>query len=107
MRIHTPTPRPREEGDFGIRVNPGDGDGPFAMIALSEDERTEICLDSLDDADRLVRAAVAAKRMLSAAIARQAHEFTGSPVPGFSGWCETCGMQRRNSVHQPAPKADS
>lgn len=101
MRIHTPSPKPRDDGEFEVRVNPGDGNyGPFAMIALSENSETEICLDDLDDARRLVRAAVKALRRLEASVKGEPHPYRGDACR-----CDTCGQTRAAAIHA-APAAD-
>jgi hypothetical protein len=101
MRVHVPAPRPREAGDFPVHANPGSDGKPFAIIRLSEDYQTEICLDSLDDADRLVRAAMLARQMLEAIIAREPHPFNGG-VPQSAGWCGTCGLSHADRIHADA-----
>ena len=95
MRIHVPAPRPRDEGEFQVRVNPGDPvHPPFAIIALSENSSTEICLDDLDDARRLVRAACEALRKLEASTKGDAHEYR----PGGER-CDECGQGEYSDIH--------
>ena len=63
MQVWTPSTRPRNDGVFAVDLNPGDGK-PFAIISLSEDGTTALVIQSVYDADRLIRAAAEAKDQL-------------------------------------------
>ena len=63
MQVWTPSADVREEGGFGLRLNPGRG-RPFVLIYLSEDTLTALCMQSASDCDRLIEAAAQAKTML-------------------------------------------
>ena len=63
MQIWTPTQQPRQDGEFAVHLNPGNGE-PFAVIALSRDGQSALTMESAADCDRLVRAAVQAKSLL-------------------------------------------
>lgn len=101
MRVHVPSPKPRDSGDFEIRVNPGEGNRePFAIIALDERSQAEICLDDLDDARRLVRASVDALHRLEASVKGEPHQFD----PDDFQYCTGCGQARGAAIHaEPAP----
>jgi hypothetical protein len=95
MRIHTPSPKPKEDGEFEVRVNPGDAaHEPFAMIALDERSDTEICLDDLDDARRLVRAAVKALHRLETSVKGEPHPYRDDAYR-----CDECGQARTAAIH--------
>lgn len=57
MQIHGPSETPK---GISVRLNPGSGQ-PFAILDFGS---TEIYLQSVADADELIRAAVDAKRLL-------------------------------------------
>lgn len=70
MQIWTPSADVRDEGDFHVRLNPAPTTGkPFAAVQLSEDHHTQLIVQSVADADRLIRAAIEAKRLLIEAAA--------------------------------------
>jgi hypothetical protein len=62
MQIHTPSPMPLDDGDFPVQLNTVNRH-PFAIIDLDE-LGTRIYVENVKDADRLIRAAVAAKDLL-------------------------------------------
>ena len=65
MQVWTPSASPRDEGEFHVHLNPGKSDGhPFTVIGLSEDDGTAPCMQTVADCDRLIKAAVEAKRLL-------------------------------------------
>jgi hypothetical protein len=95
MRIHVPSPKPRDEGEYEVRVNPGDAmRDPFAIIALSENSATEICLDDLDDARRLVRAAARALHWLEVSVKGEHHLYCGK-----ADRCGECGQGEYADIH--------
>ena len=103
MRIHVPSPKPRDEGEFEVRVNPGDAmRDPFAVIALSENSATEICLDDLHDARRLVRVAARALHMLEVSVKGEHHQYRDD-----CGLCGECGQGRYAAIHaEPVAGSD-
>jgi hypothetical protein len=91
MRIET-TVRV-EDGELAVTVNPGSGK-PFATIDF--DTYSYVRLKTMDDCDRLVRAAVAVRRRFEAAVKGDAHPF----AEGFPrGHCDTCGMLKDEKLH--------
>lgn len=65
MQINTPYPGVRDDGDYEVRLNTYRPEHPFAIISLSEDHQTGLTIESVDEADRLIKAATEAKRLLS------------------------------------------
>jgi hypothetical protein len=66
MQIWTPEPDVGD-GEFAVRLNPGEASrNPFAVIDLSEDGGTALVMQSAEECDRLIRAAEAAKQLLTA-----------------------------------------
>lgn len=63
MQVITPGAWPRDDGDFAVDVNGGKGK-PFATIYLDEERRLKLNMQSVDDCDRLMKAAAAAKNLL-------------------------------------------
>jgi len=63
MQIWQPGYQVRDDGDYAVTFNPGN-DRPFAIIDLSGDRGTALVIQSPEEADRLIRAAVKAKRLL-------------------------------------------
>lgn len=54
---------PRATGDYTVELNPGRG-RPFAQITLDEDGKLALNMLSVDDCDRMIKAAAAAKALL-------------------------------------------
>lgn len=94
MRIHVPSPAARDGGELGVHVNPGRDGEPFAVIELDERGATNICLDSLADAHRLVRAAALALHMLEVSVKGESHAHRGTDV-----YCAYCGQLRKAAMH--------
>jgi hypothetical protein len=63
MQVWTPAPSVRGDGEFAVRLSPGDGK-PFAVIDLSEDGETALVVKTPAECDRLIRAAMALRSML-------------------------------------------
>lgn len=79
-----------QEGDFPVYFNPGNGDGAFGIIVLTEQHALFIETD--EDADRIIRAAERIKKMRAAMGTPHDHE------PGAGRWgnnCVTCGLLRK------------
>lgn len=83
-----------QDGELRAHVNPGDG-SPWAVICFAPHVRLADL--SLDDCDRIIRAAVNAKRRLSAALAGQAHEYRDAADD--QGHCDACGLLSTGAVH--------
>lgn len=91
MRIET-TVRVAD-GELAVTVNPG-SEKPFATIDF--DQLSYLRIKTMDDCDRLICAAVTAKRRLEAAIAGTPHAFAAA---AFHHHCDTCGMLRGEKIH--------
>ena len=63
MQIWTPAEQPHDNGEFAVRFNRGNGQ-PFAVITLSVQGNTELCMQSPGDCDRLIKAAAEARSLL-------------------------------------------
>jgi hypothetical protein len=71
MQIWTPTEQPKDEGEFDVHFNPGGKSDPFTVIRLSEQGGSALCMQSVDECDRLIRAATKARELLATAAARE------------------------------------
>ena len=86
MQILTPSPLPKDHGDFPVRLNPGAaGRHPFAVIILDDLGETRIFIETTGDADRLIRAACEAKGLLIAAMSWCTATDTAG---GITWYCE-------------------
>lgn len=66
MQLWIPDPTVRADGEFAVRLNPGQPHrGPFAIIDLSESGTTALVIHSAEECDRLIAAATRAKSLLS------------------------------------------
>lgn len=63
MQVRTPSAWPRDDGDFTVTHNPGRGN-PFTEITLDEDGLLKLIMTSVDDCDRLIKAAVTSRDLL-------------------------------------------
>lgn len=104
MYVDTPTGYPRDDGDFPVRTNPGNSNDPFAIIDLNETGTLSLRLDSLADADRLLRAAGTARAKLKAYLSGAPHAFKEEEEADWRGQCVTCGATASSPIHQePEP----
>jgi hypothetical protein len=104
MRIDTPQPTPRSEGDY--RVDPTSGYGePWADIWL--DEKGDLRLQYLkaDDCDRLIRAAVDAKAAILGYQAQAAAWHGTARI--HQGQCQLCGKPEADELHAAAVNPDA
>lgn len=100
MQVRTPGAWPRDEGDFAVRGNGGNGD-PFATISLDEDGKLQLVMASPEDCDRLIRAAAAAKDM----ILRQREKAVTPHGPRIAAGrreCLDCGQREDGPLHATA-----
>lgn len=79
MQVWTPSAQPKDEGEFEVRLNPGDGK-PFAIINLAEYGETALNMQTVADCDRLIKAAALAKSMLLGE--------TSPAIPALAAQCE-------------------
>jgi hypothetical protein len=100
MQVNTPRAWPRDDGDFGVRHNGGNG-RPFATVELDEFGNLEIVLQSTGDCDRLIKAVAAAKTLLIEHADDKDKPHAYRAAPGFP--CLTCGQPRDG---HPSPDAD-
>ena len=66
MQIWAPRPESRDDGEFAVHLNPGQGE-PFVVIELSEDRQTALIIQSIGECDRLLAAVTRAKSLLNTA----------------------------------------
>jgi hypothetical protein len=95
MQIWQPGYDVRDDGDYAVTLNPGNGT-PFAIIELSGDGRTALIVQSPEEADRLFKAAVKAKRLLAPAESAPGYRL----ACGCTDWCN-CDRCRAGKAHQP------
>lgn len=97
MQIWYPGPEVRDDGDYAVTRNPGKSH-PFVIITLSDDGRTALIVQSAEEADRLIKAAVKAKRLLDPPpLERPAYRLAcGCTDP----WCDCPGCQA-GGPHEP------
>ena len=91
MQIRTPGPLVHD-GDFEVTL--ADSRDPAALIELDRCGEFQLAVESVADADRLIRAAVQAKRLLS------------PPVPGAGGDPDACQCGHAGYEHiytRPSP----
>ena len=79
MQIWTPAEQPHDNGEFAVRFNRGNGQ-PFAVITLSVQGNTELCMQSPGDCDRLIKAAAEAKYLLLHGEAVSAQDDAGRAI---------------------------
>ena len=94
MQIWYPGWTVRDDGDYGVTFNSGN-ENPFAIIRLSEDGNTALIVQSPEEADRLIKAAVKAKQLLvppspDAAEVLSAAITAGTPVLVTGDAAEPC-----------------
>jgi hypothetical protein len=94
MQLHPRLIQPGDE-EFLVAVNPGAGK-PFATIQMGG---LEIWPDSAEDCDRIVRAAVEAKRMLEVATACTPHPHQQREGGPYTTHCGHCGLLPRDEIH--------
>ena len=95
MQIMTRGHYPRDTGDYTVTLNRGRGN-PFAIITLDESGSLQLNMLSVDDCDRMLKAAAAAKALLieHAGDKDKPHEYrapAGKP-------CNICGRSEAEHV---------
>jgi len=93
MRLHS-TPD-IIQGEFPVSMNRGTH-GSFGVIDLGEGG-TYLALDSDEDADRLIRAAMHLKEMR--ARMDTPHRFQPRPDGIYAGYCQECGLLKADGIH--------
>ena len=99
MRLHhTDT----EDGEPVASMNAHHDDDPFGVIVLGQ---SQICLDTRDDAEKLIRAAA---RIAGWFDVTTPHEFESLEGPGVPyGPCSECGRLKGSRLHAaPLDEAD-
>lgn len=102
MRIESPTPKPRDNGNYETWTNPGYGD-PFGEITLDEQGALRLRYIHVQDCDRLIRAAAEVKSKLIAFAA----EMTAPHARRYihQGTCQLCGKPEDDELHaEPEPE---
>jgi hypothetical protein len=92
---------PRSTGDYTVELNPGRGN-PFAQITLDEDGLLALNMLSVDDCDRMIKAAAEAKALLieHAHDKDKPHEYRA--VRGEV--CLVCGKPEDEHGQHPYPE---
>ena len=108
MRFNTPNPSVRD-GEFAVRTNPASDGSHFALVEMGEGDhawQVGLTLHSVSDCERIMRAAVTAKRMLETIRAGTPHQFT--PGAEYGSNCVTCGLlwDAKAHVRHEQPDAD-
>jgi len=96
MRIQSPDPKPRSEGDYMVDPTPGYGK-PTADIWL--DEKGELRLLWLDEGDceRLIRAAAEALKDIRRYASQMAAPHGRARI--YQGTCQLCGKPEDDELH--------
>ncbi len=104
MRIETPRPSPREDGDYGVWVTMGYGD-PEATIHLAENGTLDLRDIRAGDCDRLIRAAAKAKDEILRYQAMMAAPHGSRYF--YHGTCQLCGKPADDpgALHGELPAA--
>jgi hypothetical protein len=95
--MHITTHTDIADGWPRARVNPGSGE-PFAIIDLGR--AGDLRLETLDDCDRLIRAAVDVKRRFEVALSGRKHPYKRDAADSYDSHCDTCGLLPRDGIHQ-------
>jgi hypothetical protein len=89
------------EGELDARMNGSSADEPFGVIDLGP---SDICLDTLEDAERLLTAAARIVGWFKTDAAP--HAFNGLSAAGY-GPCAHCGHIKKAERHaEPAPTGE-
>lgn len=91
MQIWYPGYEIRKDGDFAVTHNSNKGGRPFAVINLSEDGVTALVVQSAKEADRLIAAAVEAKRLLDPPVITDSGRDCDQANPVSGAWCHRDG----------------
>lgn len=96
MRIVSPEPEPREDGDYGTYTSAAYGK-PYGSIALDKDCTLHLRDITLDDARRLLKAAVKIEQELTALHARIKAPHGRDSI--YKGTCQLCGKAEDDELH--------
>jgi hypothetical protein len=96
MRIESPQPKPIAEGDYYVHVTKGYGD-PDAEIWLDEKGELRLNYVSLEDCDRLIKAACEAKEKIARYRAELATPHGRKHL--YQGRCQLCGKPEDDELH--------
>lgn len=88
MQLDTPQPKPRTEGDYRVDVTKGYGN-PTADIILDEKGDLRLQWVSLEDCDRLIKAATEAREKIARFRAEMAAPHGHRHF--YKGTCQLCG----------------
>jgi hypothetical protein len=103
MRLDTPWAR--RSGDYKVTVDRLQYGSPEAVIRLDEEGGLELARVTLDDCDRLIKAAAIAKQQVLAVRAEMAAVHGTQYV--YSGRCQLCGEPEGHDLHAEPAKAES
>lgn len=98
INIRRPQIRP---GDLDVEVNGSGlrkGEEPFALIQFTDGPGAALMAESAADCDRIIRAAVEAKRLLAAAVVP--HAFRNGTARHWD--CRECGVHEDHHIDAPA-----
>jgi hypothetical protein len=106
MHINTPSPIVRN-GEFTVRANPGSDGGHFAIVEMGSDHwDVGLTLHGVSDCERVIHAAVTAKRMLETISAGTPHAFTAGAGPS-GAHCGACGLLQVAQAHTAPEQPDT
>jgi hypothetical protein len=96
MRIDTPNPRPRKDGEYRTYAGLGYGE-PNGEIWLDEKGDLRLQNVAVADCDRLIKAAAAIKEELLVQHARMAAPHGRTNI--YEGTCQLCGKPEDDELH--------
>lgn len=102
MELSIPRPNPREDGEYRTFVDIGYGK-PWAVIHLAEGNSLDLRYVTVEDCDRLIRAAATVKEGLLRCQAQAAAPHGRKNL--YGGTCQLCGKPEDDELHaEPAPE---
>ena len=101
MRIKSPDPQPRDDGEFHVYVNGQAYGKPYGIIYLDEGKALALRDITLSDARRLAAAVARVERELAAACAEMAAPHGRGHL--YEGTCQLCGKPEDDGLHAEEP----
>lgn len=99
MRIESPDPKPRSEGDYRIYFSNGYGN-PTGDIYLDEQHTLRLSWLDEGDCDRLIKAAAEIKQRIITARAEMSAPHGTRHL--YHGTCQLCGKPEDDELHAEA-----
>jgi hypothetical protein len=103
MELNIPRPAPLKDGDYRTFVTSGYGD-PYAVIHLAEGNGLDLTSVTVEDCDRLIRAAAKVKEQILRYQAKAAAPHGRADL--YQGTCQLCGKPEADGLHadpEPTP----